>query len=285
MFAEGSNGSVELFQNHVVIRRKGFANVLTQGVQGDKSILLNSITAIQFLKPRGVLGGLIQFTILGGREFGGGMMEATKDENAIIFTKAQEPMFLSLKQIIEDRIASVNDVMEVSRHSGATELVELAELVDKGFLTRSEFDARKAIILGSAFRDDEVKSAIKLQHVSSSSSHNQWGISETPASLAPDFNTASSKSQKLEYQSRRYSNWKGGLTLGFPLVILYGIFMSIVSGSKEPPYKEAAAKSSGTYWRQVGQLDSVKNLERSEFKFVVISKRSAGLIVYTPSIK
>jgi hypothetical protein len=96
MYAEGSNGGVTLHDDQLIIRRKGVANILTQGFQGEKSIPLRNITAVQFRSAGAMMAGYIQFTIMGGREFRGGMGEATRDENAVLFERKQEPAFQQL---------------------------------------------------------------------------------------------------------------------------------------------------------------------------------------------
>lgn len=147
MFADGSNGSVELAGDSIIIRRKGFANVLTQGVQGDKRVPLKSITAVQFRSAGSMMAGLIQFSILGGREFRGGMLEATKDENAVMFTREQEPSFAALRDVILQRINQPD--RPVGGGASAEELERLAALLEKGHLTPEEFaDAKKHILGG-----------------------------------------------------------------------------------------------------------------------------------------
>lgn len=147
MFADGSNGSVELFNDHIVIRRKGIANLITQGFQGDKTIPLKSITAVQFRPAGAFMGGLVQFTIAGGREFRGGMLEATKDENAVIFERKQESAFLDLRDAIQTAIAGASTLAIGARSNLTDELSKLVELVEKGYLTRDEYNARKNEIL------------------------------------------------------------------------------------------------------------------------------------------
>ena len=146
MFADGSNGSVELTGDSVVIRRKGLANILTQGIQGEKVISLSSITAIQFKESGNWMAGMIQFTLQGGREFRGGMLEATKDENAVLFEKKQQPAFVELR----DRVRSLMAKSAPVSTSRTEELIKLAELVDRGFLTREEFEQRKSEMFGAA---------------------------------------------------------------------------------------------------------------------------------------
>jgi hypothetical protein len=140
---EGSNGSIEVRGREIIIRRKGFANVLTQGFQGEKTIPFANITAVQFKEAGRWMAGMIQFTVLGGRDFRGGLMEATKDENAVLFDYDQQVEFAVLRDYVRENIVSQN----TSATSDADDLLKLAELVEKGFLTREEFENRKAIIL------------------------------------------------------------------------------------------------------------------------------------------
>lgn len=150
MFADGSNGSVEFDGDSIIIRRKGFANKLTQGFQGDKQVPVRSITAVQFRAAGSMMAGVIQFTILGGREFAGGMLEATKDENAVMFSRDQEPAFVAIRQAIQRRI-SEGDRPTISAVSSADELERLAALLEKGHLTADEFaEAKRRILSGHA---------------------------------------------------------------------------------------------------------------------------------------
>jgi hypothetical protein len=147
MFADGSNGSVEFAGDSIIIRRKGLANKLTQGFQGDKHIPLTSITAVQFRSAGSMMAGMIQFSILGGREFRGGMLEATKDENAVMFTRDQEPVFAAIRHSVQQGINEGGRPATVSKSSAAEELERLAALREKGHLTSEEFsDAKRRVL-------------------------------------------------------------------------------------------------------------------------------------------
>lgn len=150
MHAEGSNGSVTINGDHLVIRRKGVANILTQGFQGEKSIPLKNVTAVQFRSASAMMAGYIQFTIMGGREFRGGMGEAARDENAVLFERKQEPAFQQLRQLVQNATSAPAPSQNQSILP-AQQLAELASLVERGFVTREEFDAQKAQYLSGGF--------------------------------------------------------------------------------------------------------------------------------------
>lgn len=148
MQVEGSNGTVWLDDDQIRIRHRGVANLMTQGAHGEKTIPLRNITAVQF-KQAGWTAGYIQFTLVGGIDRPGGVLEATKDENAVLFIKEQQPLFEQLKSTVEERVRRLHKPIAAAPSGGAAEELErLAALVDRGFLTRDEFDAKKAKILG-----------------------------------------------------------------------------------------------------------------------------------------
>lgn len=121
--------------------------MLTQGVQGDKLVPYSTITAVQFRAAGTFMAGLIQFTLLGGREFKGGMIEATKDENAVFFTKQQQPAFQKLREHVQAEMAKPVALSETADPTMTDELMKLADLVDRGFLSRDEFESRKRGLL------------------------------------------------------------------------------------------------------------------------------------------
>ena len=147
MLADGSNGSVEFLGDRIIIRRKGFANKLTQGFQGDKTIMLRHLTSVQFRPAGSMLAGSIQFTVMGGREYGGGLLEATKDENAVLFAKDQQMAFSEMRDSVQHSIANGGQAPASPAQSIAAELSALADLLDRGHLSREEFETEKQKLL------------------------------------------------------------------------------------------------------------------------------------------
>jgi hypothetical protein len=236
MRAEGTNGSVELLDGQIVIRRKGLANVLTQGVQGDKTVPLSSITAVQFRPAGAIMAGLIQFTLRGGREFSGGMLEATKDENAVMFDRSQEAAFALLRDRVQDAIViSSTDPTETP----AEQLTQLAALVDQGFVTREEFEEAKRSILGDARRAAVNKPAAPT--------------------LTPTSRSRPAASLPINTDHRLNKGW---MIAGISIVVIL-IFLASI-GPKGPVLAEGAG------WKVVGGLD-----DGAAYKFVEIEQTSS----------
>lgn len=263
MLVDGSNGSVELLDNHIVIRRKGFANVLTQGIQGDKSIPMTSITAVQFRSAGSMMAGLIQFTIVGGREFRGGMLEATKDENAVLFERKQQSQFQALHDAVQQAISRHSRTEERQVTSSADELAKLAGLVEKGYLTREEYDQRKSTILqqpfpSEALREPKLTGGGASNHLRAGEISSQVSIVDHP----------------------RRAKKRNPLAIGCALVIAALAILSELGGSLDESTGSVA--TAGPHWRQVGGLDNGNLIKH--IKFVEVSKRNAGRAVYDDAI-
>lgn len=142
---EGVNGQIELWKNKIIIKRSGFRSFLTQGLRGDKEILLNQISSIQFKIPSTFTNGFIQFSFLGGTEYKGGFLNATQDENTVFFNTSQSEDFKNFKKMIEDKI---QELSKPESGGSLEDLEKLAELKVKGIITEEEFTAKKKKILG-----------------------------------------------------------------------------------------------------------------------------------------
>jgi hypothetical protein len=154
--AKGVTGVVTVDGHFVNIDRKGFFAKANYGwTRGVKRIPIASITAVQFKKP-GMARGYIQFTIPGGNESRKGILDATKDENSVLFGSTQQRDFERIRDHVESLIVARNKPVEIHHHVAPapaevadlpTRLRGLAALRDDGLLTQEEFDEQKAKLL------------------------------------------------------------------------------------------------------------------------------------------
>lgn len=146
---KGINGQLELYSDKVIIKRKGFRAKMSQGFfKGDKTIYLNQITGIQ-IKPGTMLtNGYIQFTLAGGIESKKGILEATQDENTVMFAKKDNELVNKIKSKIEELIASQKATNTINPLSPADEIKKYKELLDAGIITQEEFEQKKKQLLG-----------------------------------------------------------------------------------------------------------------------------------------
>ena len=144
--AIGHNGQLELTDSVVRIKRKGALAFLTQGLKGDKEILISQVSSIQFKKANAFFNGYMQLAFVGGQEAKGGILQGAQDENTVMFRVSQQEAFERLRDELQKRIATSKGA--VSQTSSLDELDKLASLRDRGILTEDEFQQKKKQILG-----------------------------------------------------------------------------------------------------------------------------------------
>ena len=148
--AIGVNGELEVYENKIIITRKGWIARTVHSKKGDKIILINQIESIQFKPWDRWQNGYIQFVLSGGYLANGNISIAVKDENTIMFNQKQQEIFEEAKRTIEDLISSNknNNSSNQSTHTNLDELEKLANLKEKGIITEDEFIAKKKQLLG-----------------------------------------------------------------------------------------------------------------------------------------
>ena len=232
MIFDGRNGgTVELLENVLVIRRKGVASFLTQGLKGEKRIPYSSISSVQF-KEAGFTTGYIQFGIAGGIESGRGVWDATKDENTVLFIKEASAEFHRLRDIVEDRAAAARGGSPTSRHASppsnvGEELGRLADLRDRGVLTDMEFTEQKARLLAASTQ---------------ASAHPQ-PTAHMPTSSTP--NETNSPVQAMKGRPLEKNPTGLGKKVGIGCLVLFALFvvLAAIGSQVEPTANEADSGS------------------------------------------
>lgn len=155
--AEGVDGVIELYENRIKIKRdsNSMLQFAIHGLKGNKEIWLKHIIAIQLKEP-GTINGYIQFTIPGGNESKGGIIEAAGDENTIIFSSSQLHNFKKLKELIYEYIDKNNIDNDKSNKTESNEnnieeitktIEKLSELRKNEIITEDEFNKKKIELL------------------------------------------------------------------------------------------------------------------------------------------
>lgn len=146
---KGVNGQLEVYNNRVIIKRKGFLSKITQGFfKGDKEILISKISAIQVKLGTIWINGYMQFTLSGGNENTEGILDAVEDENTVVFTKEHNDEVIKIKECIYELIKkNTAPGNSINGYSVADELLKLKSLLDGGILNKEEFETEKKKIL------------------------------------------------------------------------------------------------------------------------------------------
>ncbi|MEA4925722.1 MAG: DUF4429 domain-containing protein [Syntrophomonadaceae bacterium] len=115
MHLDGINGQLELYNDKIIIKRKGALPKIAQGsFREDKTIYLKQITSIQ-VKPGNIFtNGYIQFSLPGGNDSTKGLINATQDENTIMFVRKHNSVVEEIKNKIEHLQSTLTMHQEVS---------------------------------------------------------------------------------------------------------------------------------------------------------------------------
>ena len=150
MELKGNNGQLEVYEDKMIIKRKGFTNKLIHGfTKRDKTIYINQISGIEFKEP-GIMVGYIQFTLPGGIERRGGILGkdgAMQDENSVTFTHKEKDLANKIKNYIESRMMSLSQPSVISKEDGPEAIRQYKQLCDEGIITKEEFERKKKGIL------------------------------------------------------------------------------------------------------------------------------------------
>ncbi|MDL0144396.1 NINE protein [Halobacterium salinarum] len=145
MSATGANGKVTLYDDRLEISREGIGMIhkMQHGFKGDKEIPYDSITSIQLRKPSNLSRGYIQFGQSGFSESDDGLLDATGDENTVLFDKGDLSDFEELREKVRE--LKKGDVEE-STGSMDGALEKLRERYAEGDIDEEEYEQRKEIL-------------------------------------------------------------------------------------------------------------------------------------------
>lgn len=133
----------------VTIQKRGWANALASGMNGDRTIQVSSLTAVQ-MKPAGMITiGYILFSYAGSKPFMGGIWEATQDPDAFLFTNDLNVQVAEFKAKVERKMRESKETAPANNStvSLTDELRKLAEFRQQGILSQAEFEAAKKKLL------------------------------------------------------------------------------------------------------------------------------------------
>lgn len=152
LIGKGTNGTIIVKDDTIILQRSGF-NARLLGLRGNKEILIKNITSIQFKSPGMLTNGFIQFAFSGSQESKGGVIDATKDENSIVFTKSEKGNFEKIREVINERRNTLNQSLNfvtstVAQEDIYSQIEKLSALKDKGIVSEEEFNAKKKQLLG-----------------------------------------------------------------------------------------------------------------------------------------
>jgi hypothetical protein len=142
VFENRNGGSVELLDDHLILRREG-----KTATAQEKQVAFSDIKSVEF-REAGIASGYIQF--FAGKRKVSGLSEALTDENTVLFARNCNDEFSRLRDLVEERIKPKRSTLARSGTAARDRLARL-ERLDRlkasGTLDEAEFQAEKARIL------------------------------------------------------------------------------------------------------------------------------------------
>lgn len=103
-YLKGVNGQLYVYDNRIIIERKGFLGFVSHGLAGGKTIPIKNIVTLQYKEAGNMVNGFIQFGIRGAVEASAGIFNSVENENSVIFTNDNSSSAKEIKDFIESRI-------------------------------------------------------------------------------------------------------------------------------------------------------------------------------------
>lgn len=146
--AIGRSGNLIIEENKVIIER---SSLLSQSVFGktNKEFYLHSITGLNIRWPNFLMNGYFQILAKGTSEKKGRTSDIALDENTIIFKKIHVPQFQIAKSIIDSLLQKkeTSPAPLQNTFSNIEQIEKLHELMEKGVITKDEFELKKKELL------------------------------------------------------------------------------------------------------------------------------------------
>src|SRR5882724_9851969 len=114
----GSDDELELDVDKVIIRKRGWANALASGMNGDRTILISSMTAIQMLTGGKFRAGYILFTYAGSKPLMGGLFKAASDPDTFLFMDELNEQVAEFKAKVEKIMRDSKQTTSSKNNSG-----------------------------------------------------------------------------------------------------------------------------------------------------------------------
>ena len=152
-----TNGTITVYNDKVVVSRKGLFAFASQGAAGDRIYYYKDLKTVEYKKP-GMINGYIKFIIEGTNDINASVnlfsskKESLQDPNTVILRAFNSKVPMESEKIynfIMERISQTKNIGTQSNLSAADEIKKFKELLDNKIITQEEFDKKKNELLNS----------------------------------------------------------------------------------------------------------------------------------------
>lgn len=153
---KATNGTILVYNDRVVIKRKGLFAFVSQGIKGDTVFFYRNLSGVDYKKP-GLTNGYMRFVTAGTENYNSGTglfatpQSSAQDPNTVIlraFNRKVPALSEEIYNFILKKISEIKTNTVISAEiSGADEIAKYKSLLDQGVITQEEFANKKKQIL------------------------------------------------------------------------------------------------------------------------------------------
>ena len=98
---QGVNGELFVYEDKVVLERKGPIAFIIHGLKGTKTFMFMDIANVRLQEATSTENGYIRFDIINEDVFEGSVVTATQDENTVMIKNTQSEIAREIKEYID----------------------------------------------------------------------------------------------------------------------------------------------------------------------------------------
>ena len=136
------DGELIIDDKNITISHNGVIPAMN-GYGGTKSIPINSIESVSFIKCMGFVNGMMRFNTIGDS----GSFPSKIDLNTVVFKKKEQELAIQIKDDITTFINEKTNGNSLSQNA-IEEIKKYKNLLDNDIISQEEFDIKKKEILG-----------------------------------------------------------------------------------------------------------------------------------------
>lgn len=157
MSLKATNGTIVVYEDRVVIARKGLGSLALQGIKGDRTFFYSDLSGVEYKKPSIMANGYMKFLTSGTIDINakvgmfGSSKQSAADPNTVILRAFDKKVPIESEKIYNFLMKKISDIKKANNNSGissADEILKFKKLLENGIISEEEFEAKKKQLLG-----------------------------------------------------------------------------------------------------------------------------------------
>lgn len=159
MSLKATNGTIVVYEDRVVIVRKGLGSLALQGIKGDRTFFYCDLSGVEYKKPSIIANGYMKFLTSGTIDVNakvgmfGSSKQSAEDPNTVILRAFDKKVPIESEKMYNFLMKKISDIKKANNNSrtgisSADEILKFKNLLENGIISEEEFEAKKKQLLG-----------------------------------------------------------------------------------------------------------------------------------------